>query len=263
MNAKKVQNGNTKEEFLRNEPWVEYLQKRFIGNIDDVGNMMEKNWSRFLSESSMSQYPTKKEARFLSLYYWQQKFQQMVVYQQNTTTLTSQAKTFKLEQQKLNHTLVALKKHLEWRYKQILRTALPPRLFTLLNHNHHTTFLICSIVQALNLFQDYWKDICNDLSNGTLSPRITLPCIRKSVITEKDLQLAVEKGSQPLVKAGAELVDFTSHANIKNQPPPSGQLRKSVLEIKSEASEEITTVHSVKQGDPMQHLWITATLSQK
>nr|GEZ05591.1 hypothetical protein [Tanacetum cinerariifolium] len=54
-------------------------------------------------------------------------------------------------------------------------------------------------------------------------------------ITEKDLQLAVEKGSQPLVKAGAELVDFTSHASIKNQPGHYVVY----WEIKGDASEQI------------------------
>lgn len=37
--------------------------------------------------------------------------------------------------------------------------------------------------------------------------------------TEKDLQLVVDKGSQLLSKmARAELVDFTSHADVENQP---------------------------------------------
>ncbi|GJT15985.1 indole-3-acetic acid-amido synthetase GH3.10 [Tanacetum coccineum] len=63
-------------------------------------------------------------------------------------------------------------------------------------------------------------------------------------ITEKDLQLAVEKGSQPLVKAGVELVDFTSHANIKNQPGHYVVY----WEIKGEASEEIL-VHCCKEID--------------
>ncbi|KAI3728759.1 hypothetical protein L6452_17401 [Arctium lappa] len=44
-----------------------------------------------------------------------------------------------------------------------------------------STFAYC-IVQALGLFEDYWVDICNDLSQGTLSPRITLPGIRRSVL---------------------------------------------------------------------------------
>lgn len=44
-----------------------------------------------------------------------------------------------------------------------------------------STFAYC-IVQALSLFEDYWIDLCNDLSQGTLSPRITLPGIRRSVL---------------------------------------------------------------------------------
>ncbi|GJU56417.1 indole-3-acetic acid-amido synthetase GH3.10 [Tanacetum coccineum] len=65
-----------------------------------------------------------------------------------------------------------------------------------------------------------------------------------SQMRNSDLQLAVEKGSQPLVKAGAELVDFTSHANIKNQPGHYVVY----WEIKGEASEEIL-VHCCKEID--------------
>ncbi|KAL4569839.1 hypothetical protein LXL04_025483 [Taraxacum kok-saghyz] len=54
-----------------------------------------------------------------------------------------------------------------------------------------STFAFC-IVQALNLFEDYWKELCDDLSNGTLSPRITIPCMRKSVLdlVNPDTELA-------------------------------------------------------------------------
>nr|KAJ0217652.1 hypothetical protein LSAT_V11C300117920 [Lactuca sativa] len=44
-----------------------------------------------------------------------------------------------------------------------------------------STFAYC-IVQSLTLFEDYWRDLCNDISTGTLSPRITIPYIRRSVL---------------------------------------------------------------------------------
>ncbi|KAK1422876.1 hypothetical protein QVD17_18165 [Tagetes erecta] len=57
------------------------------------------------------------------------------------------------------------------------------------------------------------------------TPKLSFVCRRKLILTinidkntENDLQLAVHKGSQPLIKSGAELVDFTSHANTANQP---------------------------------------------
>ncbi|XP_076898268.1 indole-3-acetic acid-amido synthetase GH3.10-like [Bidens hawaiensis] len=57
------------------------------------------------------------------------------------------------------------------------------------------------------------------------SPKLKFLCRRKLILTinidkntENDLQLAVQKGSQPLINSGAELVDFTSHADTKNQP---------------------------------------------
>ncbi|PON81968.1 GH3-like hormone conjugating enzyme [Trema orientale] len=60
--------------------------------------------------------------------------------------------------------------------------------------------------------------------NGT--PKLNFICRRKLLLTvnidkntEKDLQIVVEKGSELLTsKAKAELVDFTSHADVENQP---------------------------------------------
>ncbi|KAJ1434583.1 GH3 family [Sesbania bispinosa] len=59
--------------------------------------------------------------------------------------------------------------------------------------------------------------------NGT--PKLDFICRRKLILTinidkntEKDLQIVVEKGSQLLNKAHAELVDFTSYADVSNQP---------------------------------------------
>lgn len=58
------------------------------------------------------------------------------------------------------------------------------------------------------------------------TPKLNFVCRRKLILTvnidkntEKDLQLVVEKGSQILTnKARAELVDFTSHADVANDP---------------------------------------------
>ncbi|KAF8043263.1 hypothetical protein BT93_A1567 [Corymbia citriodora subsp. variegata] len=57
------------------------------------------------------------------------------------------------------------------------------------------------------------------------TPKLTFLCRRKLILTvnidkntEKDLQLVVERGSRLLRKAMAELVDFTSHADISKQP---------------------------------------------
>ncbi|KAF5206324.1 Indole-3-acetic acid-amido synthetase GH3.10 [Thalictrum thalictroides] len=57
------------------------------------------------------------------------------------------------------------------------------------------------------------------------TPKLNFICRRKLILTvnidkntEKDLQLVVEKGSQILSKARAEIIDFTSHADVVNQP---------------------------------------------
>lgn len=59
--------------------------------------------------------------------------------------------------------------------------------------------------------------------NGT--PKLNFVCRRKLILTvnidkntEKDLQLVVERGSKLLNKAKAELVDFTSYADVSHQP---------------------------------------------
>ncbi|KAJ0812236.1 putative GH3 family protein [Helianthus annuus] len=60
-----------------------------------------------------------------------------------------------------------------------------------------STFAHC-IVQALGFFEEYWRELCNDLFHGTLSPRITLPGIRTSVldIIEPNPHLATWVSSQ-------------------------------------------------------------------
>ncbi|XP_010254564.1 PREDICTED: jasmonic acid-amido synthetase JAR1-like [Nelumbo nucifera] len=57
------------------------------------------------------------------------------------------------------------------------------------------------------------------------TPKLNFICRRKLILcinidknTEKDLQLVVERGSQLLRQTRAELVDFTSHADISDQP---------------------------------------------
>ncbi|KAJ4975100.1 hypothetical protein NE237_000206 [Protea cynaroides] len=57
------------------------------------------------------------------------------------------------------------------------------------------------------------------------TPKLNFICRRKLILTvnidkntEKDLQLVVERGSQLLNQTRAELADFTSHADVVNQP---------------------------------------------
>ncbi|KAJ8618163.1 hypothetical protein MRB53_014349 [Persea americana] len=57
------------------------------------------------------------------------------------------------------------------------------------------------------------------------TPKLTFICRRKLILTinidkntERDLQVAVERGSRPLSRTKIELVDFTSHASVTHQP---------------------------------------------
>lgn len=45
-----------------------------------------------------------------------------------------------------------------------------------------TSAFAYSIVQAFRAFEEHWKEICNDITEGTLSSRIDLPKIRKAVL---------------------------------------------------------------------------------
>jgi auxin responsive GH3 family protein len=44
-----------------------------------------------------------------------------------------------------------------------------------------TSTFAYSLVQAFITFEDHWKELCNDIREGTLSPRINLPDMRKAV----------------------------------------------------------------------------------
>ncbi|KAL3647094.1 hypothetical protein CASFOL_008062 [Castilleja foliolosa] len=45
-----------------------------------------------------------------------------------------------------------------------------------------TSTFAYTIVQAFRSFEESWRDICNDICNGTLSSMITIPNVRKSVL---------------------------------------------------------------------------------
>ncbi|KAM3343550.1 indole-3-acetic acid-amido synthetase GH3.10 [Capsicum galapagoense] len=69
-------------------------------------------------------------------------------------------------------------------------------------------------------------DIVEVIGFHKKTPKLNFICRRKLILTvnidkntEKDLQLVVERGSQILLsKSRAELVDFTSHANVAKRP---------------------------------------------
>ncbi|XP_077243241.1 auxin-responsive GH3 family protein [Tasmannia lanceolata] len=74
------------------------------------------------------------------------------------------------------------------------------------------------------------------------TPQLNFICRRKLMLsvnidknTEKDLQLAVERGSMHLSRTKAELIDFTSHADLSVQP---GHY-KIYWEIKGQVDDEI------------------------
>lgn len=45
-----------------------------------------------------------------------------------------------------------------------------------------TSTFAYSIVQAFSTFEEQWQELCNDIREGTLSPRINIPEVRKAVL---------------------------------------------------------------------------------
>ncbi|GJW12850.1 indole-3-acetic acid-amido synthetase GH3.10 [Tanacetum coccineum] len=139
-------------------------------------------------------YPTREGGKILEFIYGNKLFKTKGGLSAGTaTTHYFASQEFKLKQQQTkSYTCSPQEVILSGDYKQSTYCHFLLGLFYSPQVEIITSTFAYSIVQALNLFQDYWKDICNDLSNGTLSPRITLPCIRKSVVDliKPDLCLA-------------------------------------------------------------------------
>ncbi|KAM3395527.1 indole-3-acetic acid-amido synthetase GH3.10 [Capsicum galapagoense] len=96
------------------------------------------------------------------------------------------------------------------------------------------------------------------------TPKLNFICRRNLILTvnidkntEKDLQLVVERGSQILSKSKqAELVDFTSHANVATQPGHYVIYWEIKGEIDEKASMSVAEIW-------MLHLWIMGMLCQE
>ncbi|GJS28839.1 RNA-directed DNA polymerase, eukaryota [Tanacetum coccineum] len=123
-------------------------------------------------------------------------------------------------------------------------------------YEHQQLVNLYSLMESVSLSQSHDRWFCDltglyryrlgDVVEVTgfykKTPKLNFLSRRKLILTvnidkntEKDLQLAVQKGSQPLLKDHAELVDFTSHANITNRPGHYVVY----WEIKGEVSEHI------------------------
>ncbi|KAJ8534867.1 hypothetical protein K7X08_016595 [Anisodus acutangulus] len=75
------------------------------------------------------------------------------------------------------------------------------------------------------LYRYRLRDVVEVAGFHKKTPKLNFICRRKLILTvnidkntEQNLQLVVEKGSQILSKSRAELVDFTSHANVAKRP---------------------------------------------
>ena len=67
-------------------------------------------------------------------------------------------------------------------YKQVTYCHLLLGLFFSDEVEFITSAFVYGIVQAFRSFEEIWKEICNDIRDGNLSPRIKLPKMRKAVL---------------------------------------------------------------------------------
>uniref|UniRef100_A0A9I9D5E3 Jasmonic acid-amido synthetase JAR1 n=1 Tax=Cucumis melo TaxID=3656 RepID=A0A9I9D5E3_CUCME len=86
--------------------------------------------------------------------------------------------------------------------------------------------LVLTTFTGAGLYRCRLGDVVEVAGFHNKTPKLNFICRRKLVLTvnidkntEKDVQLAVERGSQLMSQlSGAELVDFTSYAELSNQP---------------------------------------------
>lgn len=67
-------------------------------------------------------------------------------------------------------------------YKQVTYCHLLLGLFFSEEIEFISSAFVYSIVQAFRSFEDLWREVCNDIKNGTLSSRIKIPGMRNSVL---------------------------------------------------------------------------------
>ncbi|KAI7726176.1 hypothetical protein M8C21_009626, partial [Ambrosia artemisiifolia] len=129
-------------------------------------------------------YPTKEGGKILEFIYGSKQFKTKGGVSAGTaTTHYFSSPEFKLKQQQTNSfTCSPLEVIFSGDYKQSTYCHFLLGLFHSPQVEFITSTFAYGIVQALALFQDYWRELCNDLFHGTLSPRITLPGIRTSVL---------------------------------------------------------------------------------
>ncbi|KAK1437945.1 hypothetical protein QVD17_03745 [Tagetes erecta] len=145
-------------------------------------------------------YPTKEGGKILEFIYGSKQFKTKGGLSAGTaTTHYFSSQEFKLKQQQTNSFTCSPNEVIfSGDYKQSTYCHFLLGLFHSPQVEFITSTFAYCIVQALGLFEDYWRELCNDLSNGSLSPTITLPGIRTSVldVIKPDKNLAKWVASQ-------------------------------------------------------------------
>ncbi|XP_050208043.1 indole-3-acetic acid-amido synthetase GH3.10 [Mercurialis annua] len=130
-------------------------------------------------------YPIKEGGKILELIYSSKQLKSKGGLTLGTATTHYYAsKEFKMKQEKIKSFTCSPPEVIfsDGDYKQITYCHLLLGLYFSEEVEFITSTFAYSIVQAFTSFEDYWKEICNDIKEATLSSRITSPNLRKAVL---------------------------------------------------------------------------------
>lgn len=129
-------------------------------------------------------YPIREGGKILELIYSSKQFKTKGGLTVGTATTHYYAsEEFKIRQEKTRSFTCSPPEVISGRdYKQSTYCHLLLGLFFCDQVEFITSTFAYSIVQAFAAFEEMWKEICNDIKEGSLSTRITLPKMRESVL---------------------------------------------------------------------------------
>lgn len=138
----------------------------------------------FLVHVCFRVYPTREGGRILELIYSSKQFKTNGGITVGTATTHYYAsQEFKIKQQKTKTFTCSPQEVISsGDYKQATYCHLLLGLFFSDEVEFITSTFAYSIVQALRNFEELWKELCNDIREGTLSRRVNLPKMRKAVL---------------------------------------------------------------------------------
>ncbi|CAI9759272.1 unnamed protein product [Fraxinus pennsylvanica] len=129
-------------------------------------------------------YPIKEEGRILEFIYSSKQFKTKSGITVGTaTTHYFASEEFKIKQQQTKSYICSPEEVISsGDYKQSTYCHLLLGIYFYDQVEFIASTFAFSIIQSFISFEESWKDICNDIRDGTLSSRITIPSVRKAVL---------------------------------------------------------------------------------